>query len=390
MQHICVYISLRFPLFFIIIIMAGAVAHHNIISSFPDAAPLDWPEPIQRVQILAESGLSVLPSQYIRPESERPCEKLVDPEVEIPQINLSGLEDENQRKFILAEIAHACEEWGFFQIVNHGVGLPLLQRMLLVAKQFFELPPDEKQAYANDPITYEGYGSRLGIQKGAILDWNDYFFLHILPSSTRDTTKWPTRPILWRDTVDEYSQQIAQLSQKLLAAISSTLDVRPSALYEAFGNKDTELSIRVNLYPPCPQPGLTLGLAPHSDPGGITILLQDESVDGLQVRHDGSWITVKPVRGGLIVNLGDQIQIMSNGIYKSVEHRAIAQREKQRVSIAAFCNPANDGLVAPLKELVKDGTSARYQAMTFKEYRSSIRRIGAKGKYTVESISTRG
>lgn len=237
-------------------------------------------------------------------------------------------------------------------------------------------------------MTYEGYGSRLGVEKGAVLDWGDYFYLNILPTCVRDPTKWPTRPTLWRETMDEYSQQVAKLSQKLLAAISCTLDASPDALKEAFGEEKSELSIRVNFYPPCPQPDLTLGLSAHSDPGGLTLLLQDESVEGLQVRYEGRWVTVKPVPGSLVANLGDQIQILSNGIYKSVEHRAIVNREKQRVSIAAFNNPSNEQVVGPLKEIVNKATPARYQRMSFKEYRSFIRRSGTKGKETVESMSS--
>lgn len=95
--------------------MAAAVAQ-PIITSFPSGTPVDWPEPVQRVQLLAESGLSAVPSQYIRPESERPAP--LDPQLEevleIPQIDLSGFEDEKKRKLILAQIAFACEQWGFF------------------------------------------------------------------------------------------------------------------------------------------------------------------------------------------------------------------------------------------------------------------------------------
>ncbi|MCO5561087.1 hypothetical protein L7F22_014708 [Adiantum nelumboides] len=349
--------------------------------------PLEWPEPIQRVQLLAESGVSELPTQYVRPESERVDDIEFIDELEIPLIDISGLDDDKRRKLVLAEIGHACEECGFFQVTNHGIPLSLLQRTLLVAKQFFDLPLDEKQAYANNPLTYEGYGSRLGVEKGAILDWGDYFFFHVLPTSIRDPSKWPTRPTLWRETMDEYSQHLAKLGYKMLEAISTTLDVSPNTLKESFGDH-INLALRVNFYPSCPQPNLTLGLSAHSDPGGLTILLQDEQVSGLQVRRHGKWVPVKPTPGGLIVNLGDQIQIMSNGIYKSVEHRAVVNRDKQRVSIAAFFNPSNEQEVGPIRELVSPKHPARYMPMTFKEYRSFIRRSGTQGKQFVDSVTS--
>lgn len=108
--------------------------------------------------------------------------------------------------------------------------------------------------------------------------------------------------------MDECSQHIAKLGYKMLEAISTTLEVSPNALKESFG-EDAQLAFRVNFYPPCPQPDLTFGLSSHSDPGGLTILLQDEHVSGLQVRRDGRWVPVKPIPGGLVVNLGDQIQV---------------------------------------------------------------------------------
>eukprot|EP00250_Pteridium_aquilinum_P000377 c10411_g1_i1 orf=79-1242(+) len=349
--------------------------------------PLEWPEPIQRVQLLAESGVRELPAQYVRPECERALESESLEELEIPVIDISGLEDDKKRKLVLAEMGHACEECGFFQVVNHGIPLSLLQRTLLVARQFFDLPLEEKQAYANNPLTYEGYGSRLGIEKGAILDWGDYFFFHVLPTAIRDPSKWPTKPTLWRETMDECSQHLAKLGYRMLEAISTTLDVPANALKESFG-EDTHLAFRVNFYPPCPQPDLTLGLSSHSDPGGLTILLQDEHVTGLQVRRNGKWVPVKPIPGGLIVNLGDQIQIMSNGIYKSVEHRAVVNRDEYRVSIAAFFNPSNERAIGPIKELVSPTHPPRYEPMTFKEYRSFIRRNGTQGKQIVESVSS--
>lgn len=72
------------------------------------------------------------------------------------------------------------------------------------------------------------------------------------------------------------------------------------------------MCMRVNFYPKCPQPELTLGLSAHSDPGGITILLVDDHVAGLQVRKDNSWITVRPLPDAFIVNVGDQIQVYTH------------------------------------------------------------------------------
>lgn len=166
-----------------------------------------WPEPVVRVQALAESGLSSIPSRYIKPYSQRPTNiKTIAPpqknddhdgdQVNIPVIDLGHLSSEDRalRDEALRRVSEACREWGFFQVVNHGVSHELMKSAKELWREFFDLPLDVKEEYANSPTTYEGYGSRLGVKKGAILDWSDYFFLHYMPPSLRNPAKWPTLP----------------------------------------------------------------------------------------------------------------------------------------------------------------------------------------------------
>ncbi|KAK3206553.1 hypothetical protein Dsin_020599 [Dipteronia sinensis] len=80
--------------------------------------------------------------------------------------------------------------------------------------------------------------------------------------------------------------------------------------------------MRMKYYPPCPQPELTVGLCPHSDGSSITILLQISEVEDHQIRKDGMWIPVKPLPNAFIINIGDILEIVSNGTYRNIEHRA--------------------------------------------------------------------
>ena len=113
-----------------------------------------------------------------------------------------------------------------------------------------------------------------------------------------------------RETTEEYSREVAALCGRLMTAMSVGLGAGPSRLQEAFGGAEgAGVCVRVNYYPRCPQPELTLGLSSHSDPGGMTVLLADDRVRGLQVRRRGAWVTVDPVPGAFIVNVGDQIQV---------------------------------------------------------------------------------
>ncbi|XP_058730324.1 jasmonate-induced oxygenase 2-like [Vicia villosa] len=355
-----------------------------------------WPEPIVRVQSLAESGLNSIPSCYIKPSSQRPSKTNLTPQnddinINIPLIDLEHVSSEDQilRETVLKNVLKACREWGFFQVVNHGIDHELMKSAKEVWREFFNLPLEVKEEFANSPTTYEGYGSRLGVKKGAILDWSDYFFLHYMPPSLRNQAKWPALPSSLRIVIDEYSEEVVKLGGRILEIMSINLGLEEDFLMNAFGGEN-ELGacLRVNFYPKCPQPDLTLGLSSHSDPGGMTILLPDDFVSGLQVRKGNDWITVKPVPNAFIINIGDQIQVMSNAIYKSVEHRVIVNPIQDRVSLAMFYNPKSDLLIQPAKELVTEEKPALYPPMTYDEYRLYIRMKGPCGKAQVESLAS--
>ncbi|KAA8539570.1 hypothetical protein F0562_026262 [Nyssa sinensis] len=353
----------------------------------------DWPEPIVRVQSLSDSAVLAVPDRYIKPPPERPSLNSDPSDVNIPLIDLGGLLgcDGNTLQppaTILTKISEACREWGFFQVVNHGVRPELMDLAREAWREFFHLPMELKQAYANSPKTYEGYGSRLGVEKGAILDWSDYYFLHFLPASLKDHNKWPALPASLREVIEEYSAELVKLCGVLMKILSINLGLREDHLQKAFGGTNIGACLRVNFYPKCPQPDLTLGLSPHSDPGGMTLLLPDQHVAGLQVRKDNKWITVKPAPHAFIVNVGDQIQVLSNAIYKSVEHRVLVNSDKERVSLAFFYNPNSDLVIEPVKELVTAEKPALYPGMTYDEYRLFIRLRGPRGKSQVESLKS--
>ncbi|CAH1439611.1 unnamed protein product [Lactuca virosa] len=353
--------------------------------------PRDWPEPVVRVQSLSESGKPVIPDRYIKPPPDRPVFNSSSPDdINIPVIDLAGLnsDDLTLRESTFKEILAACREWGFFQVINHGLNAELVDGVRDIWREFFHEPMEVKQQYANSPKTYEGYGSRLGLEKGAILDWSDYYFLHYLPPPLKDHNRWPAQPSSLREIVEEYSKEIVRLGKVLLEVFSINLGLKHDYLQKAFGGDDIGACLRVNFYPKCPQPDLTLGLSPHSDPGGITFLLPDENVSGLQVRRGDQWVTVKPAPHAIIANIGDQIQVLSNAIYKSVEHRVIVNPDKERVSLAYFYNPKSDLLIHPASELVTQETPALYPSMTFDEYRLFIRTRGPQGKSQVESLKS--
>nr|GMC85870.1 leucoanthocyanidin dioxygenase-like [Ipomoea batatas] len=346
----------------------------------------EWSEPIVPVQCLSESGIQTIPERYVK---RVPGAEVENEGVNIPLIDLKDLDssDVSVRDGVLARISEACREWGFFQVVGHGVDHGLMADMQATWREFFRLPLEEKQEYANNPTTYEGYGCRQGVEKGAKLDWNDYYFFYFLPNSVMNPCNWPHLPISCRELTAKYCGEVANLGEKLTRILSVNMGLKEDRIHEAFGGyEERGACLRVNFYPKCPQPDLALGLAPHSDPGGLTCLLADADVAGLQVFHDGKWITVKPLPNAFIINIGDQIQVMTNGIYKSVEHRVMANSEKERLSMAFFYSPGGSVVVKPLEEVVNKDNPAMYPAMTYDEYRAFILTKGLQGKSQLESL----
>lgn len=156
--------------------------------------PHQWPEPIVPVQSLSGSGITAVPNRYIKLPSQRPSPEPDQKPASIPVIDLAAPTDS-----VVQAISEACTQWGFFQVVNHGVSADLVERMRVVSGDFFRLVPiEEKEKLANDPVTYQGYGSRLGVEKGAALDWGDYLYLDVFPESRRNLEKWPSHPIACR------------------------------------------------------------------------------------------------------------------------------------------------------------------------------------------------
>ncbi|KAF8721426.1 hypothetical protein HU200_023139 [Digitaria exilis] len=353
-----------------------------------------WPEPVVRVQAVSDTCGDTIPERYVKPPSDRPsplpatsaasasdaAAGVVAGGPSIPVVDLSMPDADAASRAVAA----ACREWGFFQAVNHGVRTQLLRAARAAWRGFFRQPAEVRERYANSPATYEGYGSRLGTAKGGPLDWGDYYFLHFMPQSLKSHEKWPSLPPSLRETTEEYGEAVVQLCRRVMRLLSSGLGLEAGRLAAAFGGEGGEgACMRVNFYPRCPQPELTLGVAAHSDPGGMTMLLVDDHVRGLQ------WITVDPVPDAFIVNVGDQIQVLSNAAYKSVEHRVTVSAAEDRLSMAFFYNPRSDLPIAPMPELVPPGHPPLYPEMTFDEYRVFIRQRGLAGKAQLESLQAK-
>lgn len=165
-----------------------------------------------------------------------------------------------------------------------------------------------------------------------------------------------------------YSSAVRKLARGLLEGISESLGLETGYIDKAMNMESSLQILTANLYPPCPQPELAMGLPPHSDHGLLTILMQN-GIGGLQVNHGGKWVNVDPLPNAFLVNTGDHLEIMSNGKYKSVLHRAVVNSKATRMSIPQSIGPSPDTVVAPVEQLLDgENNCAMYLAMKYKDY----------------------
>jgi isopenicillin N synthase-like dioxygenase len=288
---------------------------------------------------------------------------------QIPVVDIRRLDDRRT----LDALDTACRNWGFFQIVNHGIDKRALQRMLAQARAFFRLPIEEKHEISRTAENSWGFYDRELTKNQR--DWKQIFDYGPELGHTRQP-QWPASLPRFRSTVLEYYAGCEGLAFRLLTAIATNLEVPPDQLVEAFLPGHSSF-LRLNYYPPCPTPerpaGIStpatghLGLNHHTDAGTLTILLQDDQA-GLEVFRGGAWHLVPPERGALVVNVGDVVQVWSNDRYQAAMHRVLANTRAERFSIPFFFCPAYSTDYAPLPTTINRYAPARYRSINWGEF----------------------
>ncbi|KAJ3676937.1 hypothetical protein LUZ60_002661 [Juncus effusus] len=286
-------------------------------------------------------------------------------EEEIPTIDFNLLVNgsADQRSEMIQKLGTACEDWGFFMIVNHGVSESLREAMIMAFKDLFDLTADEKQAYVGghvlDPI-------RVGTSFNAKAD-NDKYWRHYAKIFVHPDFHSPSKPLNFRDVSEEYTTSIRSLVLKLLKAIWESLGLEEARISNFLDLNSCFQILVGNLYPPCPNPENKFGMPPHSDHGLLTVLYQN-GIDGLQVMHKEKWITVKPVPNSFLVNTGDHMEIVTNGKYKSLLHRALLTDTMTRMSIVTVVGPSLDKFVGPFSDLLSTESPAVFHGFKYRDY----------------------
>ncbi|KAL2482735.1 2-oxoglutarate (2OG) and Fe(II)-dependent oxygenase superfamily protein [Forsythia ovata] len=337
------------------------------------------------VQELVENGIQ-FSNRYSWEDANYGVIDMSAPFAEIPVIDISRLINSSSPSAMgeeLDKLRSALSSWGYFQAINHGIENSFLEEVREVAGQFFHLPMIEKQKYARETDQLDGYGNDMILFQNQTLDWNDRLFLSVSPENERKLKYWPENPQSFRRIMFEYTARIQQIERHLLKSMARSLNLEEDCFSKQCGQLALMVA-RFNYYPPCPRPDHVLGLKPHADGTTITILLQDEGVEGLQVMKDDQWFRVPIFPHALLVNVGDEIEIMSNGIFKSPVHKVLTNSKKERNTLAMFCAPERGKEIKPVGELINDKRPRLYKAV--RDYNETYFNFYQQGKRPIDAV----
>ncbi|KFK36353.1 gibberellin 2-oxidase [Arabis alpina] len=265
-------------------------------------------------------------------------------------------------------IVKACEEFGFFKVINHGVRPDLLTLLEQEVTKFFALHQSLKdKAGPPDPF---GYGSKR-IGPNGDVGSVEYILLNANPHlpSHNTTAIFMQTPANFREAVEEYMEEMKEMASKILEMVAEELKIEPKEkLSKLVKVRESDSCLRMNHYPEKEQ---EMGFGEHTDPQLISVLRSNET-ESLQICvKDGSWFTVPPDHSSFFVSVGDTLQVMTNGRFKSVKHRVITDTKRSRLSMIYFAGPPLTEMIAPLSCLVPNQDDWLYNEFTWSLYKSS-------------------
>ncbi|PSS24196.1 Gibberellin 20 oxidase [Actinidia chinensis var. chinensis] len=329
-----------------------------------------------------------IPAQYIWPDHEKPSLS-PPPELNVPPIDLGRfLSGDPHAISDASRLVHeACRKHGFFLVVNHGVDSGLLREAHKNMDLFFGLPLEEKKRGERKFGESCGYASSFTGRFASKLPWKETLSFRYCDEKKNIVGDYLLTTIgedfsQFGRVYQEYCEAMSTLSLGIMELLGMSLGVGPSYFRDFFEGNDSIM--RLNYYPPCQKPNLTLGTGPHCDPTSLTILHQDQ-VGGLEVHVDGQWQSIRPIPDAFVVNIGDTFMALSNGKYKSCLHRAVVNSRSPRKSLAFFLCPKTDKVVSPPNALVSPKSPRIYPDFTWpalleftqKHYRADMKTLDA-------------
>ncbi len=265
------------------------------------------------------------------------------------------------RGAIAATIGAACRKHGFFYVSGHGITPALIDRLQALSRQFFALPAEEKTkiAMAHGGRAWRGYFAVGEELTSGLPDRKEGLYLgtELAPDHPLVLARTPVHgPNLFppiegfRATVLDYIDAVTGLGHRVMAAIALSLGL-PDDYFARRYTADPLILFRIFNYPASRHSTVgRWGVGEHTDYGLLTLLLQDDNA-GLEVKSNGRWIDAPPIAGTFVCNIGDMLDRMTRGLYRSNPHRVRASVATDRLSFPLFFDPDFFAIVAPIDEL---------------------------------------
>ncbi|KAK8955417.1 Gibberellin 3-beta-dioxygenase 1 [Platanthera guangdongensis] len=289
-------------------------------------------------------------------------------------------------------VGAACRSFGVFYATGHGVPSDLLRDVEAQARRLFSLPLHRKLLAARLPGFLSGYGRPPLSSFFPKLMWSEGFTLAGDPLDVSGNI-WSHDHSLFCEVMEKYKRWMKRVAEKLLNLMLHSMGLDDEMTDRAGFMKEMILAVdalQLNSYPPCPEPEKAMGMAPHTDSGLLTVLHQNGGARGLQILRGENvsgtarWVAVPPLAGALVIHVGDLLQILSNGRFRSVRHRAVVNAAEHRISVAYIIGPPGHVKVGPIRRLIKAGQSPMYRSVTWPEYLAIRARLFDKAIQCVE------
>lgn len=319
---------------------------------------------------------------------------------DVPVIDIEGLvRSTSQKHDVVKAIGNACRENGFFYIINHGIDVSLQKRLEEASKLFFAFDQETKMEIAMAkggrawrgyfPVGYELTSGKPDLKEGV------YFGEELaldhpnvqagLPFYGENL--FPREPAELKPVVLDYMTAMTQLGHTLMRGLSLSLGLEEHYFHSHY-TKDPLILFRIFHYPAAPHSNSskdeTWGVGEHTDYGVLTILKQDEN-GGLEVKTKSGWVEAPPLENAFVCNIGDMLDRMTGGRYRSTPHRVKNKSGRSRLSYPFFFDPNFNAKVEPLplvnKQRLEDNAEERWD-------KTSIHKLsGTYGEYLQSKVS---